>query len=171
MFGRSTTQHITNAQSIVTGTSTGVGRALAEVALEHGDRVVATARSPSSVDDLGQKYPGTDRLLVVSLDVTQPHQVADAFARAMETFGRVDVVVNNAGSAGMGELEGYDETQARNIMETNFWGVINVTREAIKCFRECNPPGEGGRLLQMSSIFGLRGSPLGSFYAASKFGM
>ena len=132
--------------------------------------MVATARQPNRLDDLAQQHP-KDRLLVLPLDVTQPEQVAAAFAEAKRAFGRIDIVFNNAGFGHMGELEATEEATARALFETNFWGAISVTREAVKCFRETNPPGEGGRLLQMSSYGGLVGIPGASFYGASKFGM
>ena len=153
----------------VTGTSTGLGRGVAEIALEKGEIVVATARQPSTLDDLAQRYP-EDRLLILPLDVTQQDQVAEAFSEAHRAFGRIDVVFNNAGFGYGGELEAMEETKARAILETNFWGAINVTKESVKCFREANPPGVGGRLLQMSSYAGLVGLPALSFYSASKFG-
>ncbi|KAI1781665.1 NAD-P-binding protein [Ganoderma leucocontextum] len=154
----------------ITGTSTGLGRAVAEIALEKGDIVVATARRPSSLDALAQRYP-KERLLVLQLDVTQQDQVVTAFAEATHAFGRIDVVFNNAGFGDGGELEAMEETKARAILETNFWGAVSVTKEAMKCFREANPPGVGGRLLQMSSYAGLVGLPALSFYSASKFAL
>ncbi|PIL34925.1 hypothetical protein GSI_02712 [Ganoderma sinense ZZ0214-1] len=154
----------------ITGTSTGLGRAVAELALEKGDIVVGTARRPSTLDDLAQRYP-KDRLLVLPLDVTHPEQVVDAFAAAVRTLGRIDVVFNNAGKADVGEFEGIEEAKARDLLETNFWGAVSVTKEAVKCFRETNPPGAGGRLLQVSSLGGLVGMPACSFYCAAKFAL
>lgn len=154
---------------LVTGTSTGIGRAVAEVALEKGEIVVATARRPSSLDDLAQRY-AKERLLILQLDVTEQHQVVTAFAEAARTFGRIDVVLNNAAFGHVGEFEATGEMEARGVFETNFWGAVRVTKEAIKHFRETNPPGVGGRLLQVSSYGGLVGPPAGSFYGASKFG-
>ena len=153
----------------VTGTSSGVGRAVAEVALEKGEIVVATARRLSSLDDLAERYT-QERLLVLSLDVTQQDQVVLAFAEAKRAFGRVDVVFNNAGFGHVGELEATEEATARSVFEANFWGAASVAKEAVKCFRETNPPGAGGRLLQMSSYVGLAGVPGSAFYGASKFG-
>ncbi|KAI0369414.1 NAD-P-binding protein [Pilatotrama ljubarskyi] len=154
----------------ITGTSTGLGRTLAELILEKGEAVVATARKPAALDDLVAKYPA-DRLLVLKLEVTILEDIVDAFARAKETFDRIDVVVNNAGYGDIGEVEGMDDVMARAIFDVNFWGATNVTRQALKFFRESNPPGHGGRLLQMSSLRGLVGAPLHAFYAASKFAL
>ncbi|TFK83917.1 NAD-P-binding protein [Polyporus arcularius HHB13444] len=151
----------------ITGTSTGFGRDLTEYLLDKGEIVVATARRPSLLDDLAAKY-SSNRFLAVSLDVTQPQQVVDAFAQAKAAFGRINVVVNNAGLTNLGELESVTEEKAKVIIDTNFWGATYVTREAIKFFRESNPPGAGGRLLQVGSILGLIGLPGRSFYAASK---
>ncbi|PIL34915.1 hypothetical protein GSI_02702 [Ganoderma sinense ZZ0214-1] len=153
----------------ITGTSTGLGRAVAEVALENGEIVVATARRPSSLDDFAHRYP-KERLLVLPLDVIEQDQVVTAFAEAARTFGRIDVVLNNAAYGYVGELEGMEETKARSLFETNFWGAVRVTKEAVKYFRETNPPGVGGRLLQVSSYGGIVGIPGGSIYGATKFG-
>ncbi|TFK83918.1 NAD-P-binding protein [Polyporus arcularius HHB13444] len=151
----------------ITGASSGFGRNMAEFVLQKGDNVIATARRPSLLDDLVAQYP-TERLLVLSLDVTQQQQVIDAFSRAKASFGRIDVVVNNAGVTNLGELESVAEEKAKIIMDTNFWGAVYVTREAVKVFRESNPPGVGGRLLQISSIAALVGTPGRAFYTASK---
>lgn len=152
----------------VTGASTGLGRSTVEVALGKGEIVVATARRPATLDELVHQHL-KDRLLILPLDTTKPDQVVDAFAEAIRTFGRIDVVFNNAGFGDIWELEGIEESRARAILETNFWGSMTVTKEAVKCFRETNPPGAGGRLLQMSSFAGLVGLPV-AYYASSKFG-
>ncbi|KAI0350178.1 NAD-P-binding protein [Trametes cingulata] len=155
---------------LITGTSTGLGRALAELVLEKGEVAVATARKPAALDDLVQRYP-KDRLLVVKLDVTVQEDITTAFTRAKDAFGRVDIVVNNAGYGDVGEVESVDEAAARAIFETNFWGATAVTREALRFFREENPPGHGGRLLQMSSVLGVVGTAAMAFYSASKFAL
>ncbi|KAI0671258.1 NAD(P)-binding protein [Trametes maxima] len=154
----------------ITGTSTGLGRALTELALEKGDNVVATLRKPSALAPLTATYPPS-RLLPLALDVTRPEEVSAAFAHAARAFGRVDVVVNNAGYGDLGEVESMPDADARAIFETNFWGAVAVTREALRVFREVNPAGEGGRLLQMSSMFGHVGNPAAGFYVASKFAL
>nr|VWO98189.1 Mannitol 1-phosphate dehydrogenase [Ganoderma boninense] len=167
----------------ITGTSTGLGRAVAEVALEKGDIVVGTARRPSTLDDLAQRYP-KDRLLVLPLDVTRPDQVVDAFAEAARTFGRIDVVLNNAGKADVGEFEGIEDATARDLLETNFWGAEDETLEEERDAKSGadtlqpssasarrTPPGAGGRLIQVSSLGGLVGMPACSFYCAAKFAL
>ncbi|TFK87797.1 NAD-P-binding protein [Polyporus arcularius HHB13444] len=152
---------------LITGASTGFGRRLAELVLKNGEKVVATARRPSALDDLVTKYPA-DRLLVLKVDVSIAQDIVDAFAATKEKFGRLDVVVNNAAYAAMGELESVSEEEGRAMFDTNFWGAVRVSREAVKFFREVNPPGVGGRLLQISSITGIIGGAGMAYYAASK---
>ncbi|KAI0642879.1 NAD-P-binding protein, partial [Trametes meyenii] len=151
----------------VTGTSTGLGRALAEYLLFKQEIVVAMARTPSMLEELTSQY-SADRLLILELDVNVPTDVMDAFVRARAAYGRIDVVVNNAGYGSLGEVEIMDDAIARALFETNFWAATNVTREAVRFFCEENPPGQGGRLLQMSSPMGLAGMPALGFYAATK---
>ncbi|KAH7884706.1 hypothetical protein F5I97DRAFT_1929545 [Phlebopus sp. FC_14] len=139
----------------ITGASSGFGRAMTELLLKKGVKVVATLRKPEVINDLVQQYT-SEQLLVVKLDVTQPPQVADAFAKAKEAFGRIDVVFNNA--------------VARSLFETNFWGALNVSTEAVKFFRDVNQP-QGGRLLQVSSAVGIVGAAGIGFYCASKFAL
>ncbi|EIW83690.1 NAD(P)-binding protein, partial [Coniophora puteana RWD-64-598 SS2] len=150
---------------IVTGASTGFGRELTEQLLGKGDKVIATLRKPEVLADLTQQYPSS-QLLVLPLDVTRPEQIADAFKRAGEAFGRIDVVFNNAGMAAVGEVENTSDEVARRVMETNFWGAKNVSVEAVRFFRDVNKPA-GGRLLQHSSTSGMYGTALVGFYAAS----
>ncbi|KAM5540842.1 hypothetical protein V8D89_005486 [Ganoderma adspersum] len=155
---------------LITGASTGFGRELAEIVLENGDIAIATARRPEVLADLVAKYPA-DRLLTLKLDVTKPQDILDAFAAAKAKFGRVDVVANNAGYATLGEAESMVEADMRAMFETNFWGATNVSREAVRVFREVNPAGAGGRLLQFSSMAGLKGSGGGAYYCATKFAL
>jgi NAD(P)-dependent dehydrogenase (short-subunit alcohol dehydrogenase family) len=146
----------------ITGTSRGLGRALAIAALEAGDRVVATARKPSQLDDLVARFG--DSILPAELDVTLPDQVESSVAKAIERFGRIDVVVNNAGYANLGPIETTDDF--RTQFETNFWGVYNVTRAVLPTLKAQH----SGTIVQFSTIGGrVGGQPgLGS-YQASKF--
>lgn len=140
-----------------------------ELLLNKGDKVVATLRNPDALADLVTTYP-ISQLLVVKLDVTQSSDVPAAFEKARQTFGRVDVVFNNAGQGLIGEVEGVPEAAARSLFEVNFWGAANVTKEAVRFFREVNTP-TGGRLLQVSSQVGIAGGPGTGFYSASKFAL
>ncbi|OJT12139.1 hypothetical protein TRAPUB_11316 [Trametes pubescens] len=137
---------------LVTGASSGFGRALCDIVLKNGETVVAIARRTHLLDDLVDQY-SADRILAVKTD---------------DAFGRVDVVFNNAGYADLGEVESVQDTDARALFETNFWGAVSVTREAVRFFRESNPPGDGGRLLQMTSMYGIVGANCLAFYSASK---
>ncbi|KAG2365233.1 NAD(P)-binding protein [Suillus spraguei] len=151
---------------LVTGSSSGFGRSMTELLLKNGNRVVATLRRKEAISDLAEQYPSS-QLLIVQTDVVKASEVAAAYAKAKEVFGRIDVVFNNAGIAIFGETESLSDQDARQIFEVNFWGSSNVTREAIRMFREVNNP-VGGRLLQVSSMFGLLGSAAASYYSASK---
>ena len=108
--------------------------------------------------------------MTVKLDVTKPQEIIAAFAAAKAKFGRIDVVANNAGYGTLGEAEGAEDDVVRAMFETNFWGAMHVTREAVKFFREVNGPAVGGRLLQVSSITGITGGPALGFYSATKCG-
>ncbi|KAH9889898.1 NAD-P-binding protein [Cubamyces lactineus] len=154
----------------ITGSANGFGRFLTEHVLSQGEVVVATARRTSPLDDLKTKYP-SDRLMVVKVDVSNSREIADAFAQVKAAFGRLDVVVNNAGWGVFGEVEAVREEDARAMFDTNFWGAVNVSREAVKFFREVNAPGVGGRLLQISSLLGVGGGPGVGFYSATKFAL
>jgi len=154
----------------ITGASSGFGRATTELALAKGDRVVATLRKPEVLNDLKAKY-ASDKLLVVKLDVTKHQEILDAFAQAKRAFGKIDIVFNNAGYAIFGEVESVPDETARAMFETNFWGAANVMREAIRFFREENAPGVGGKLLNNSSMVGIAGFPITSYYASTKFAL
>ncbi|KIJ30058.1 hypothetical protein M422DRAFT_186934, partial [Sphaerobolus stellatus SS14] len=152
---------------IVTGTSSGFGRAVTEHVLANGGIVVATLRKPEAIADLAAKYDSS-RLLVLKLDVKNPEEIKSVFAKVKETYGRLDVVYNNAGYALLVEAESTPDDMARDMFEVNFWGVVNVTREALRFFREVNKPGVGGWLLQASSMVGIAAVPAMSFYSATE---
>ncbi|EKM52030.1 uncharacterized protein PHACADRAFT_177433 [Phanerochaete carnosa HHB-10118-sp] len=152
---------------LVTGASSGFGRKMTELALEKGDKVIATLRRPSDLDELRSKH-AEDTLFVTKLDVTRPEEVLEAFAAGKERFGRIDVVFNNAGRFVVGEAEATPEDMAREMMDVNFWAAARVSREAVRFFREENPPGVGGLLLNVSTEGGVVPQPCVSYYDASK---
>ncbi|KAJ8462674.1 hypothetical protein ONZ45_g17852 [Pleurotus djamor] len=152
---------------LITGASMGFGRTATETVLSHGEIVVAAVRTPSSLGDLASKH-SSEELLVVPCDVTNREDIKSAFNVAYAKFGRIDVVFNNAGIAVFAEAETEQEEMAKKVFEVNFWGAGNVMKEAVKSFRERNPPGVGGRLLNSSSAGGLVAIPLGWHYNASK---
>ena len=147
----------------ITGTSSGIGRCLAEESLARGDAVAATARDPQTVRDLEHQYPG--RALALRLDVTRPDEVVSAIAEAKKTFGRIDVLVNNAGRAMLGTLEEGTEDSARDLFETNFFGMLSVIRHALPLLREQ----KSGLIVNISSLAGRSVFPTMGIYAATKF--
>jgi NAD(P)-dependent dehydrogenase (short-subunit alcohol dehydrogenase family) len=149
---------------LITGASSGLGRALAEAVLDAGHRVVATARDPESVTDLERRHPG--QALAARLDVTRPDDARTALASATEAFDRVDVVVNNAGYGLFGALEELDDEQLRRQFETNVFGPVNVIRAALPQLRRQG----SGHIVQISSLEGVAPILAGeTAYAATKF--
>lgn len=149
----------------ITGSSRGFGREWAIAALERGDSVAATARSTSSLDDLAERFG--DRLLALSLDVTDRDAVFAAVAQAHERFGRLDVIVNNAGYGQFGMVEELSEAEAREQIETNLFGALWVTQAALPYLREQG----SGHFLQVSSIGGISAFPNIGMYHASKWAL
>lgn len=147
-----------------------MGRSLVEILLAAGDRVAATTRKSSSLASLAAVH-SPEKLLVIELDLSSNDQVQAAFQKIKAQFGRCDVVVNNAGYGLNGEIEGTTDEQAKDQFEVNFWGPVRICREAVRFFREDNPPNAGGRILNVSSIGGMSGNPTLAFYAASKFAL
>ncbi|AZQ73335.1 MULTISPECIES: SDR family oxidoreductase [Streptomyces] len=150
----------------VTGTSSGIGRQLTELLLVRGDRVAATARRTHALDDLVAEH-GDDRLRVFALDVTDPAAVRRVVDEAFAAFGRVDVMVNNAGYGLFGAAEEATDEQIVRQLDTNLLGPVRVTRAALPRLRDQG----GGRIVQISSIGGQVGFPLMSAYNASKWGV
>jgi NAD(P)-dependent dehydrogenase (short-subunit alcohol dehydrogenase family) len=149
----------------ITGTSRGFGREWASAALRRGDRVAGTARDPGTLDDLVQEHG--DALLPMELDVTDREAVFEAVRRAHEHFGRLDVVVNNAGYGQFGMVEELSEQEAREQIETNLFGALWVTQAALPFLREQR----SGHFLQVSSIGGISAFPGIGMYHASKWGL
>jgi NAD(P)-dependent dehydrogenase (short-subunit alcohol dehydrogenase family) len=148
----------------ITGSSRGLGRALARAALDAGDLVAATARQPAQLNDFSVEYG--ERVHPISLDVTDGRAAGDAITDAHRHFGRLDVIVNNAGYANVSPIETTDDEDFRAQFETNFWGVYNVSKAAIPVLREQG----GGLVIQISSVGGrVGGSPGIASYQAAKF--
>jgi NAD(P)-dependent dehydrogenase (short-subunit alcohol dehydrogenase family) len=148
----------------VTGTSSGFGRELARAVLEEGNSVVATARRPEQLDDLVARYG--DRVRAVRLDVTDKEAVAAAVRAATDAFGSLDVVVNNAGYANLGSIEELSDDDFRAQIETNLFGVVNVTKAALPILRAQR----SGHIIQFSSIGGrVGGTPGLGAYQTAKF--
>ena len=119
---------------LITGSSRGLGRALAEAVLAAGHKLVATARKPAQLDDLARRYG--DRVRTIALDVSDEQAASDAVKMATEAFGRLDVLVNNAGYGDIGSIEDTSLADFRAQIETNLFGVIIVTKVAIPIMRE-----------------------------------
>jgi NAD(P)-dependent dehydrogenase (short-subunit alcohol dehydrogenase family) len=146
----------------ITGTSSGFGRAIAEEALARGERVVATARDPRTLDDLVARAP--ERVHAVSLDVTQPAQLESAVASALERFGAVDVLVNNAGFSIVGAVEETSDQALRDTLEPMFFGPVALTRALLPHFRERR----AGTVVQITSMGGVVTAPGFGAYCAAK---
>ena len=149
----------------ITGTSKGFGHIWAEAALERGDRVAATARNVRTLKALAESYG--DAILPISLDVTDKAAVDTAVADAHDHFGRLDVVVNNAGYGLFGTVEEVSEEQARAQLETNFFGAMWVTKAALPYLRRQR----SGHIIQVSSIGGVQAFPTLGLYHASKWAL
>ncbi|MDC0710879.1 SDR family NAD(P)-dependent oxidoreductase [Stigmatella sp. ncwal1] len=148
---------------ITGGTPGGFGPTYAEAALELGDQVVLTARRPAELREWAQPYG--DRVLVLPLDVTDAKQVRAAVRTAEERFGRIDVLVNNAGRGWYGSVEGARDELIRRTFDLNLFAVIEVTRAVLPGMRARG----GGWIVNMSSVAGLVGSKGFGYYTAAKF--
>ncbi|KAI0884738.1 NAD(P)-binding protein [Annulohypoxylon maeteangense] len=161
----------------ITGCSSGIGQALAQhiATKTASQRVVATARNPAALSAATSSIPDSPNVLKTALDVTDPHAIESAFDAALAQFGRVDVVVNNAGYNLMGDAEVSPPGNrgARELMDTNFWGAVDVTKRALSVFRDVNPgTGQiGGVIVNVTSMGGFFGSPGNAYYHASKFAL
>ena len=150
---------------LITGSSRGLGRALAEAVLAAGHRLVATARNPAQLADLVERY--RDRIRAVALNVSDDLAAGDAVQSAVDAFGRVDVLVNNAGYGDVNSIEDTSLTDFRAQIETNLFGVIIVTKATIPLMRK---QGEG-HIIQLSSIGGRVGALGRAPYSAAKWGV
>ncbi|CRZ17296.1 SDR family NAD(P)-dependent oxidoreductase [Mycolicibacterium neworleansense] len=148
---------------LISGASRGLGRAITEAALDAGHRVVAGARSPGALSDLAATH--AERLAVVELDVTNDDHVRSAVATAIDRFGRLDVLVNNAGYANLCAIEDVDFEDFRTQVDTNFFGVVRLTRAALPVLRGQR----SGHIIQVSSVGGRLVRPGLSAYQSSKW--
>ncbi|MCB4769936.1 SDR family NAD(P)-dependent oxidoreductase [Ancylobacter sp. Lp-2] len=149
----------------VTGSTRGLGRAIVEAALQAGHRVVATARNPEGLADLADTHGNA--ILAVPLDVTDAEAAEAAVASALKAFGRIDVVVNNAGYGNIGSVEDTDLADFRREIETNLFGTIIVTKAVIPVLRAQG----SGHIIQLSSVGGRIGAPGRAGYSAAKWGV
>lgn len=149
----------------VTGSSTGLGRALVEVLLEKGFLVAATARKPADLESVKKKFG--DQVICPQLDVTNPGQVRSAINQTLERFGRIDVAVNNAGYGLIGAVEEVTDAEIRKQFDTNFFGALDVTRAILPHFRQQR----SGHFVNISSIGGFRAIAGAAIYNATKFAL
>ncbi len=145
---------------LITGANRGLGRAFAEEAASRGDMVIAGMRQISA-----EAFFQQDNVLAVEMDVTKKEQVQRAVAKGKEKFGRIDVLVNNAGFGMSGAFEEVSDEELRNLMEADYFGVVNVTREVIPVMRQQN----SGRILNIASQGGLMAYTGSTAYCSAKF--
>jgi len=148
---------------LVTGSAGGLGRNIAEAVLAAGNRLVATARDPRRLDDLVERYG--DRVRTTTLDVANEDASRAAVQAAVDAFGRLDVVVNNAGYGDIAPFEQLSPERFKAVLDTNFYGVVNVTRAAIPVMRKQR----SGCILQISSVGGRLARPGSTPYHAAKW--
>jgi NAD(P)-dependent dehydrogenase (short-subunit alcohol dehydrogenase family) len=147
----------------ITGASRGFGKLWANAFLERGDKVVATARNLDTLSDLVKQYG--DSILALQLDVNDRAACFAAIKTAQAHFGRIDVLINNAGYGLFGSVEEVSEKEARDQMDTNFFGLLWMTQAILPVMREQG----SGHIIQLSSVLGLITTPVLSVYNASKF--
>jgi NAD(P)-dependent dehydrogenase (short-subunit alcohol dehydrogenase family) len=147
----------------ITGSSGGLGRALAEAVLARGERAAVTARTPERVRDLIERYPA--QALVLELNVINREQVRKTVAQAADSFGRIDVLVNNAAYGQLGAIEELDDAQLRRQFETNVFGLFDVTRSVLPVMRRARR----GHIINVSSVGGFAGQARLGAYNSSKF--
>ena len=145
----------------ITGCSTGFGRHIALAALAHGDNVVVTARRAETIKDICARYP--QKTLALALDVTNAQQIETALSSAIDHFGAIDVLVNNAGYGYVGAIEEGEEAAVRQLFETNFFGVLALTKLVLPHMRQRGR----GVILNNSSQAGLMANPGTGYYSAS----
>ncbi|MEV7985770.1 oxidoreductase [Micromonospora sp. NPDC085948] len=150
---------------LITGTSSGFGRTIAEAALSAGDTVVATARRPQTLQDLAAAHP--DRVCLLELDVTDAARITAVVTQVILRYGRIDVLVNNAGRALVGAVEATTDRQLRHLMDLHFFGPAALTREVLPHMRRRG----SGSIVQLSSMGGRMSFAGVAAYSATKFAL
>lgn len=150
---------------IITGCSTGIGRAIAEHILSIGEQVAVTARNPADVADIVAAHP--DRAIAIALDVSDQVQVTEAIAAAIARFGKVDVLVNNAGYGYVASIEEGDEAAVKAMFEVNLFGAIRMIKAVLPGMRERR----SGAIITISSLAGRISNPATGYYSSSKFAL
>ncbi|MDR1167574.1 MAG: SDR family NAD(P)-dependent oxidoreductase [Heliobacteriaceae bacterium] len=149
----------------ITGSSRGLGKSITEAVLANGDNVAATARNPKQLTDLADKYP--EQILTLQLDVADKAQIHSAVEQTVKHFGRIDVLVNNAGFGITGAVEAFTDEQVTSQLEVNLYAPIEITRAVLPHLRKQR----SGSIFNVSSIGGRTGSAGLSMYQAAKFGL
>jgi len=147
----------------ITGCSTGFGRELAKQVLELGHKAVVASRKTDDVTDIVADYPDTS--IAVKLDVTNSDEVKSSVEEAIKKFGKIDVLVNNAGIGYFGAIEESEDDEVRRMFEINFWGLANMTKAVLPLMRKQR----SGNIVNIASIGGLVGFPAVGYYNATKF--
>jgi NAD(P)-dependent dehydrogenase (short-subunit alcohol dehydrogenase family) len=148
---------------LITGCSTGFGRELAIEVLKNGYSAIVTARKLSDIGDIVKDY--TETSLALELDVTNPGQIREVVEKSISTFGRIDVLVNNAGIGYFAAIEESEDEEVRRMFEINFFGLAKMTQEILPLMRKQR----SGHIINIASIGGLVGFPTVGFYNATKF--
>ncbi len=148
---------------LITGCSTGFGRALAMEALRQGNKVGVSARKTDDIQEIVNKYP--DTAIAIQLDVTDETDIKSAVDKMIENFGTIDVLVNNAGIGYFGAIEESEDSEVRRMFEINFFGLANMTKAILPIMRKQ----KSGHIVNIASIGGLVGYPGVGFYNATKF--
>lgn len=150
---------------LVTGCSTGFGREIARAALQAGHSVVVTARRADAVQDFADEFG--DRALAVALDVTDPNQIAAAVSAAEDTFGGIDVLVNNAGHGYLSAVEEGEDDEVRKLFDVNFFGAVDMIKAVLPAMRTRG----SGHIINISSMTGLVANPPNAYYSSTKFAL
>lgn len=153
------------ARWLITGCSTGFGREIAQAALEAGHSVVVTARRAETVQGFADEFG--DRALPMALDVTEPGQIAAAVSTAVDAFGGIDVLVNNAGHGYLSAVEEGEDAEVRKLFDVNYFGAVNMIKAVLPDMRARG----SGRIINMSSMTGLVANPPNAYYSSTKFAL